>query len=124
MDFIIKDKAVAGSKDAILRNEDVRSVFSAFGDGCLEHYGMDIREKKSIYSAQVLRQVQSFVSEFGVDDALSVIGAMFSASRLGMDNGKPIGASIFSKSHRWLANQLLTEAYNREKSGRMTWTKL
>lgn len=101
--------AGAGSAGAILQNEGVRRVYSAFGDCCQRVYRFDIRTKPTYMNAQTLRQVQSFVRDYGVEDAEAIVNAFFGVGHEGMLRGKPLGKSIFSKSFRWLSDQLLIE---------------
>ena len=108
MDFDVK-RGAAGSSGAILSDSSVRRVYGHFGDKCLETYQMDIREKRTFMSAQTLRQVQSFVRDYGEDDAIGIIDVMFGFGHEGMHRGRPIGTSIFSKSFRWMADEFLIE---------------
>lgn len=107
-DTIPKSK-VAGSAYSILQNDAVRNVFSLFGDKCLDCYNIDIRTKKTFMSARVLRQVQSFVNEYGEEDAIKIIEKMFSPRYEGKFRGDILGTSIFAKNMRWLANKFLLE---------------
>lgn len=102
-------RKVAGGASAILSDPGVAEVYGLFGDMCLERYGFDIRERRSFMSAQVLRQVQSFVREYGVEDAKRIVERLFDDRYRGSYEGKTIGTSIFSKGYRWLANRLLME---------------
>lgn len=113
MDFNVKPGG-AGSSGAILSDSSVRRVYGRFGDKCLSVYHMDIREKRTFMSAQTLRQVQSFVRDYGEEDAMKIIDTMFGFGHEGMYRNRPIGTSIFSKSFRWMADELLIEA---EQSG-------
>lgn len=124
MDFNVSDKKIAGGTSAILSEEDVREVFSLFGDKCLEVYRIDIREKKTFMSVQILRQVRSFVHEFGVDDSKRIVERLFELPYSGTYNGKTIGPSIFARGYRWLANNLLMEKAQQDKYGNdMSWSK-
>lgn len=108
MDFEVAGK-VAGSSSAILSNRDVYDVYSLFGDKTLIEYGIDIRRVKTFMSAQTLRQVQSFVFDYGVDDAKSIVSTLFSPKYKGRLRGRAVGASVFAKNMRWFADQLLLE---------------
>ena len=108
MEFDVKPRG-AGSVGAILANEQVANVYGAFGDGCMRCYRMDIREKRTYMSSKVLRQVQTFVSDYGEDDALGIVEEFFGVMHEGNFNGKPLGTSLFSKGFRWFADQLLAE---------------
>ena len=111
---------IAGSVDALLLDDDTRIVFEAFETGCRRVYGVDIRSKRTIFNAKTLRQVQSFAKEFGADDGVRIINRLFMEPYNGKANGKTIGASIFARGFRWLANQLLLES---GEGGDMLWTK-
>lgn len=113
---------IAGSVDALLSEEDVALLFEAFEQGCRKVYGMEVREKRSIFNARTLRQIKSFAKEFGVEDGVRIVNRLFSEPYNGRANGKTVGASIFSKGFRWLANQLLLESSS-ESRGEMTWKK-
>ena len=108
MEFNVRKRG-AGSAGAILSDASVAHVFGVFGDCCLSRYGFDIREKPSIMSARVLRQVQSFTKEYGEEDAVGIVKTMFGVGHEGIWRGVPIGTSIFSKSYRWLAEKMLIE---------------
>jgi hypothetical protein len=124
MDFEISGKKIAGGTSAILAEDDVREVFSLFGDKCLEVYKIDVRDKKTFMSVQILRQVRSFVHEFGVEDSKGIIERLFELPYNGTYNGKTIGPSIFSRGYRWLANSLLMEKAQQDKYGNdMSWSK-
>lgn len=113
MEFDVKPRG-AGSVGAILSNASVARVYGAFGDGCKRCYRMDIREKRTYMSSKVLRQVQSFVADYGEDDALGIVEEFFGVMHEGNCNGKPLGTSLFSRGFRWFADQLLAE---HERSG-------
>lgn len=124
MDFDVSGKKIAGGTSAILADDEVREVFSLFGDKCLEAYMIDIREKKTFMSVQILRQARSFVNEFGVEDSKKIIERLFEPPYSGTYNGKTVGPSIFSRGYRWLANNLLMEKAQQEKYGNdMSWSK-
>lgn len=108
MEFNVRKRG-AGSAGAILSDSSVARVFGEFGDGCMRYYGFDIRDKPSIMSARVLRQVQSFTREYGEDDAVGIIRTMFGVGHEGVWRGVPIGTSIFSSGYRWLAEKMLIE---------------
>ena len=96
MEFDVK-RGVAGSVGAMLSDASVARVYGVFGDGCLEYYRFDIREKRTFMSAKVLRQVKSFVADYGEEDAVAIVRTMFGVMHEGVWKGKPIGTSIFSK---------------------------
>lgn len=110
MEFELKGKPVAGSASAILQDESVRRVYGTFGDGCLRCYNMDIRQKRQFMSATTLRQVRSFIDDFGADDAIKIIKALFGVAHEGRWHGEAVGKQVFAKSHRWMAEKLLIEA--------------
>lgn len=109
MDFDITGRKVAGSAAAILSNKDVYEVYALFGDNTMREYGIDIRTKRTFMAAPILRQVQSFVKDYGVDDAKEIVRQAFSIKRKGRLNGRAIGTSLFARSMRWYADQLLLE---------------
>lgn len=109
MEFNVKPRG-AGSAGAILQDVDVLKVYSLFGDGCLRCYNMDIRGKRTYESAATLKQVRSFVDDYGVEDACKVMFALFGVGHEGKWRGEAVGKSIFAKSHRWMAEKLLIEA--------------
>lgn len=113
MEFSIDEHAPNGSADSYLSDDGVRAVWSLFGDKCLETYRTDIRTKKAMHNGRTLRQVKSFVGEYGVDDALHVVDKLFSSPYNGAYRGETVGTSIFGKSRRWLAEKLLLE-YDRD----------
>lgn len=117
MDFNDVGIKVAGGAASILADGDVMRVFSEFGDRCLETYGIDIRTKPSFMSTQVLRQVRSFVSEYGVDDAVKIVNQAFAVPHCGNFKGAAIGTSLFSKGFRWYSNALLLEAGGDDGNG-------
>lgn len=106
--FDLKDTG-ASSAGAILKDSRVASVYGAFGDGCLRCYHIDIREKRTYTNSTVLRQVRSFVNDYGEDDALRIVDAVFNGNHNGYFRGQPIGLKVFSKGFRWMANELLLE---------------
>ena len=109
MEFDEKPRG-AGSVGALLQDAATSRVFGQFGDECLRCYNIDIRGKRTIVSARVLRQVQSFIKDYGERDALRIIDVMFNGFYNGRHKGKPLGTAIFSQSFRWLANRYLMEA--------------
>lgn len=113
MDFQIKKRSVAGSVDAILADESVRAVYSAFGDGMMSCFGMDIRNIRSIHCAKTLRQVQSFTKEYG-DDAVDIVNRIYGKHH-GMCQNRPVGANLFSQGKRWFVNDVLAEVYLERK---------
>ena len=106
---------IAGSVDALLSEDDTRMVFEAFERGCKRAYGIDIRSKKTIFNARTLKQVKSFAKEFGSEDGVRIIDKLFMEPYNGRFNGQTVGASIFSKGSRWIANKLLLEAGSSEE---------
>lgn len=100
---------VAGSVGAALRDPDVRAVMSAYGDGCLTYYEVDIREHRSMMSPPTMRAVRSFVAEFGPEDALTVVRNFFGPPYGGFWRGKALGSDIFTKRYRYVANRMLLE---------------
>lgn len=123
MEFLIKLGAPAGSVDAIMKDDGVYRVMSVFGDGCLEYYGLDIRQKRAIYNAKTVRQVQSFVSEYGVDDSITIVKKLFSPAYQGLNKGNAVGVSLFTTGYRWFANRLLLEASIDKKVEDNLWSK-
>lgn len=115
MEFDVSTKKIAGSANAILSNPDVAKVYGHFGDKILFQFGIDIRTKKTFMSAQVLRQVQSFIEDYGVDDSLKIINELFSPKRKGKLKGRAVGASLFAKNMRWYADQLMLEGGGDDK---------
>ena len=114
---------IAGSVDALLSEDDVREVFSVFGDKCLSIYHLDVRERKSFMNTKVLRQVKSFVGEYGVEDSKRILERLFGQPYNGSYRGRTVGTAIFSKGYRWLANNLLMEEVKNEQSGGVSWSK-
>ena len=105
---------IAGGMDALLQADGVKELYDLFAEGCIKSYRFDPREKKSMYSPTVLRQVRSFIKEYGLDDAKKIIDTMFGYVHNGRERGKVVGVSIFSTAWRWYANNLLTEALANE----------
>lgn len=124
MRFDTDGPKVAGSSMAILSEPDVAEVYGLFGDLCIEYYFIDIREKKSFMTPVVMRQVRSFVREYGVEDAKKIVRRMFEQPRCGKRKGQVIGTAIFSKKFRWLANQMLIEKEEQDRFGdSASWSK-
>lgn len=109
MVFDVKPRG-AGSAGAILSDASVAKVYGEFGDGCERCYRFDIRAKRTFMSAKVLRQVQSFVQDYGEEDAVKIVRTMFGVGHEGVWKGSPIGTSLFGKNFRWLSDMLLIEA--------------
>lgn len=110
MEFDVGGAKVAGSTKAILADPDVYAVMSAFGDGCLQYYKVDIRESKGIMNARILRYVASFVKEFGAADSVKIVKQLFNATHRGRWLNDTVGTAIFYANHRWLAEKMLMES--------------
>ena len=125
MKFDLRETKMAGSADAILSDPRISDVYGLFGDKILREFGIDIRQKRTFMSAKVLRQVQSFVMDYGVDDAKKIINQAFSISRKGRFKGRAIGTSLFAKNMRWYADQLLLEegGDDKPKPARSFWDR-
>ena len=99
----------------ILSDQAVAEVYGAFGDGCLERYGLDISNvadpfiKRNYLSTPVLRMVQSFVKQYGKENAIGIIKTLFGVAHEGAWRGEQVGKSIFMTKRRWLADELLLE---------------
>lgn len=110
----------------ILSNESVADVYGAFGDGCMAYYGIDISDasdafiKRNYLSTPVLRTVQSFVKQYGADNAKGIVSTLFGVGHEGMWRGEQVGKSIFSTSRRWMADELLLE-YQKLKAEERRW---
>ena len=104
-----EESKVAGSVGAALRDEDVRRVMSAFGDGCLARYHLDIREHRAYMAPSTMKSVKTFIKDLGPEDAVFVTKRFFEAPYGGFFKGKPLGPTFFSKRYRYLAMQIIAE---------------
>lgn len=103
-------KAVAGGSKALMADPAIRRVMSAFGDGCLDCYDVDIRRHRRFMSGEVLRSVRSFIAEYGEDDAVAIVKRAFGPKYDGRYRQSVFGTNIFTKRYRWLATQMLMES--------------
>lgn len=93
-----------------MSDPDHQRVMSAYGDGALRCYHMDIRNNRSTWRPTVMRQLQSFVKEYGADDGVKIVNRLFSVMHEGKWKGEMVGTSIFGTHRRWMADLLLAEA--------------
>ena len=92
-----------------MANAELRQVMGAFGDGCLDCYGIDIRKHAEFYNPGVCNLCQSFIARHGFEDAMTIVRQFFAYPNLGQWRNKAFGTSIFSAKKDWLAQELLDQ---------------
>lgn len=107
MDFRIDDMPkTRGSVASMLADDDLRELMSVYGDGVLASFGVDVRQKPSLFNANVVRSAKGFLAEYG-KDAKRIVNVLYSPPYSGRFKGGVVGPEIFSKGKRWLANSIL-----------------
>lgn len=107
MEFSVDDRfGIRGSVASMLADDDLRELMSTYGDGVLASFGVDVRQKPSLFNANVVRSARGFLAEYG-KDAKRIVGVLYSPPYSGRYRGAVVGPEIFSKGNRWLANSIL-----------------
>lgn len=114
---LMRDKAPSGSVAALLKEDDVHAVASEYGDGMLRCFGINVVTDRTAMTARDLRCARSFAKDYGVDNAVLIVSRLFSMPYGGKYKGVPIGAGIFYKRYRWLANRLFAEGASPNDGG-------
>lgn len=90
-------------------HEDVRAVFDIFCQGYITYFNINPIEQRTMFTSAVLRGVQSFISDYGIEDAKLIVNYVFDEWK-GRNRKTPVGKELFSKRFRWLTDLALTEA--------------
>lgn len=94
-------------------NKDIKRIYNTFRRGYINSFSLDPINQRTMFSSPVLRSIQTFIRDYGADDANKIIDFVFDEWN-GRYKGNPLGTKIFSKKFRWLTDMALTEISTKE----------